>query len=237
MRTQKPLLALAIMLLSALACSVVGQFLPAVQRPALTSPTLTATQTITELPAQPPTPAPTATRKKTLTVLPSHTATRSSPTSTPTLGSPTKLPTLTERPGTQTLVMAGMLTALPKTVQAALAPMRELQHVSRYFNPVGVPLAWWHNIPIMPQAVAGQEFEPHIYGYVATATLAEARQFYNETARRFRLTIATPPVMGFSGTEDRTLHSATYFSFILSIVLTSYDNDTGHVIVVIIRAP
>lgn len=45
------------------------------------------------------------------------------------------------------------------------------------FDPQGVPLAAWKDIPVMPQAMAGEDVEG-VYSYRVAASLQEVEQFY-----------------------------------------------------------
>ena len=83
----------------------------------------------------------------------------------------------------------------------------------------------------MAQATAGQEFNPNVYSYVAAATLDQAQGFYQGKAAS--LGITTPPGTSFGGTGAKASHGVSFISYNLTILITSYDNDTGHVIVVI----
>jgi hypothetical protein len=105
----------------------------------------------------------------------------------------------------------------------------------QFLHPVGEPLKSWHDVPVMPQATAGQEFNANVYSYIATASLAQAGQFYSSKAASLGLT--TPPATGFGGSGSNAEHDMMFSSFSLTIVLTSFDNDTGHVIAVIAKVP
>ncbi len=117
------------------------------------------------------------------------------------------------------------------TLQASVGSLGPLMNGTQYDNPVGIPLQSWQGVPIMAQATAGQEFNPNIYSYVASATLDQAQKFYQVKAAS--LGITNPPATSFGGTGAKASHGVSYISYKLSILITSYDNDTGHVIVVI----
>ena len=142
---------------------------------------------------------------------------------------PAKIPT--EIPTTATAT----LDPQSATLDAEMGSMGNLMNISQYFHPVGTPLPVWNTIPIMSQATAGQEYDANIYSYLATATLEQALQFYQSKAAT--LGITNPPATGSAGAGSQANHSITLFSYSLTIVLTSFDNDTGHVIVVISRFP
>ena len=138
------------------------------------------------------------------------------PTATDTLVSSTATPTLDP---------------ISATIAAQMGSLGALIHISQYLDPVGAPLKTWNNIPIMPQATAGQEFNPNIYSYIAEATLAQAQQFYQ--ANTGGLGMIVVPETGSIGAGSLASHNVTFDSFDLSIRITSYDNDPGHSIVVI----
>ena len=112
------------------------------------SPTLAALQAVQ--PVALTAPAPTATPFPTATETPTPTPTLTqtlAPTDTPL---PTAIATATTDPHSATL-------------QAQVGSMGFLMNISQYFHPVGTPLQSWHNVPVMPQATAGHEFNIHVY--------------------------------------------------------------------------
>ena len=120
---------------------------------------------------------------------------------------------------------------------AQMGPMGALTNIAQYYHPVGTPVKTWRNVPVMPQATAGQEYPPFVYSYTATATLDQARQYYAALAPS--LGIAFQPGTGSAGTGALAVHNVTFLSLSpqLAIVLTSFDNDPAHVIVVFAKAP
>jgi hypothetical protein len=53
-----------------------------------------------------------------------------------------------------------------------------LPDVSSYLNPTGVPRSEWSGIPIMPQALAGQEYDKNTYSYRAPSMAETDVQSY-----------------------------------------------------------
>ena len=48
-----------------------------------------------------------------------------------------------------------------------------------YFDPQGTPLQEWRDVPILPQATAGQEFsDTDTYSFKANATVKEVQEYY-----------------------------------------------------------
>jgi len=160
---------------------------------------------------------------ETSTVAPTATIT---PTQPPT---DTPVPVATEPPMTATT--AAIVDTYSETMVAMVGSEGALLNIVQYFNPVGTPVQNWHNVPVMPQATAGQEYSAIIYSYTAAATLEQAHQFYQSKAGS--LGFASPPGTGYSGSGNRASHNIDFVSHDLTIVLTSFDNDTSHVIVVI----
>jgi hypothetical protein len=146
---------------------------------------------------------------------------------------PTQAPTNTPMPVAATETVDPTFAAL----EAAMGSMGILMEnpIPQFIHPVGEPLKSWHNVPIMPQATAGQEFSANIYSYIATATLTQAGQFYESKAASLGLSI--PPITGSGVIENRAKHDVTFNNFNLTIVINSFDDDTSHVIVVISKVP
>lgn len=64
-----------------------------------------------------------------------------------------------------------------ETLQALPSAMPD---VSGMLNPTGKPASDWKDIPIMPQATAGQEFSEHNYSFKALVAAADVQAFYDE---------------------------------------------------------
>lgn len=47
-----------------------------------------------------------------------------------------------------------------------------------HLRPVGVPLLEWKGIPVMPQAIAGQEYLDGSYSYTVNASMEDVQDFY-----------------------------------------------------------
>jgi hypothetical protein len=93
----------------------------------------------------------------------------------------------------------------------------------------------WHDVPIMPQATAGQEYKPNLYSYVAKATLDQAEQYY--IGKVAALGIVNAPATSYGGSGSQATHSVIFYSYDLTILINSYDNDSSHLTVVISRYP
>ena len=193
---------------------------------------------------QPPTPTQTNTPLATSTITPTPTMTVNIPTETAIR--PTH--TMTPKPTlpleiTQTPGIIVTATALAATTTAdylnnltLLGPLADMMGIMQYFNPVGTPAHSWHDIPIMPQASTGQEFKSDIYSFKAKATLSTAAKFYNDQADSLKWS-CNPTGTGTSGTGSIAQHSVTMMCQGFVISMTSFDNDTSQVIVVLNKAP
>jgi hypothetical protein len=105
-----------------------------------------------------------------------------------------------------------------------------------YANPTGTPLESWHDIPIMQEATAGQEFQADIYSYKAAATLQQATAFYTKQASTLNWS-CFPPASGSSGTGDQANHQSTFLCGPITIAVASFDKDPSQVLVVLNKAP
>ncbi len=47
-----------------------------------------------------------------------------------------------------------------------------------HLKPIGTPLLDWNNIPIMPQAIAGEEYQDGSYSYTINKSMEEVQAFY-----------------------------------------------------------
>lgn len=200
-------LPLSVVLFS-LSCGVLSQVLP-----------------VTQTPVPPVSPLSTA------TISPDVKPVTPSPDVTATFA-PSATNTLTQIP---TTVPTATIDSQAATLVAMVGSMGAITNIALYLHPVGTPLSSWRSVPIMSQATAGQEFPGNIYSYTATATLAQARQFYEGKAQS--LGFSTAPVTGYGGIGSNASHDVSFISYSLTIYMTSYDNDTGHVIVVISKLP
>jgi hypothetical protein len=78
-----------------------------------------------------------------------------------------------------THVPAGTLEALPSMIPSLEAIASQLPDFGNFLNPQGTPVSVWKEIPIMPQATAGQEFaENSTYSFKVDASIEEVQQYY-----------------------------------------------------------
>lgn len=79
-----------------------------------------------------------------------------------------------------TQIPAETFEALPSMAPTLEAFASQLPDFSSYFNPQGTPVSEWNQIPVMPQATAGQEFtDTNTYSFKVNATIKEVQDFYN----------------------------------------------------------
>jgi len=73
-------------------------------------------------------------------------------------------------------------TALPSGIPEieGLPDIPGMPDVTEFLNPSGAPASEWRGIPIMPEATAGEEFDPNTYSFkVAGATGLDVEEFYD----------------------------------------------------------
>jgi hypothetical protein len=128
---------------------------------------LTACGSVTPMPTATPLPSATATLSPTITLTPT---TVPSPTVT---ASPTASLTPT---GTPTLVPSS--TPVVPTATPVLVISKATQPASYFPLPSDVPISVWKDVPIMPNAIGGQEGKSG-YTYSVKATIAQVQDFYN----------------------------------------------------------
>ena len=93
------------------------------------------------------------------------------------------------------------LEALPSsmplsTLEALPSSMPE---VGKYLDPTGKPVSNWNDIPIMPQATAGQEFNKNTYSFKANAAAADVQAFYSDQLKTLGWSSALSALGGGQG--------------------------------------
>ena len=79
------------------------------------------------------------------------------------------------------VIPAETLQALPSALPSLEALASALPDFGNMFDPQGAPVQEWRGIPILPQAIAGQEFsENNTYSFKANVTAKEVQDFYTE---------------------------------------------------------
>jgi hypothetical protein len=157
------------------------------------------------------------------------------PTDTPAATLP---PEVAATPGIATTATAFIArqTEMVGTAVAQFGPSANLTGFTIFYsNPVGTPLKSWHDVPIMPEATAGQEFQSDIYSYKAATTLSKATQFYNGKVSSLHWS-CFPTATGTGGSGSSAEHDSAFMCGSMTIIVVSFDNDTKHVLVVIEKA-
>lgn len=76
------------------------------------------------------------------------------------------------------------------TLESGMTTMPDIPNIpgmgdyGNLLDPMGEPVKTWRDIPVMPQAVAGQEFpDVFTYSYRVLASVDEVTQFYEQTLK------------------------------------------------------
>ena len=111
-------------------------------------------------------------------------------------------------------------TSMPiQTLEALPSVMPD---VGQYLNPTGTPVSQWNDIPVMPQATAGQEFNKNTYSFkVSGVTEADVQTFYND---KLKAVGWTSPFSAQGGSQGGIM-LFTKDSNVLSITVTTVDQD------------
>jgi hypothetical protein len=111
-------------------------------------------------------------------------------------------------------------TSMP--IQTLEALPSALPDVGQYINPTGAPVSQWNDIPVMPQATAGQEFNKNTYSFKASGvTEADVQTFYND---KLKAAGWTSPFSAQGGSNGGIM-LFTKDSSVLSITVTPVDQD------------
>jgi len=95
--------------------------------------------------------------------------------------------------------------------------------VTQYLNPSGSPVTTWNDIPIMPQATAGQEFNKNTYSYkVGGIVESDVETFYKAKL----LPLGWTSQFGLQGGSQGGIMLFSKDSKALSITITKSDQDT-----------
>lgn len=80
-----------------------------------------------------------------------------------------------------TVIPAETLHVLPSSVPTLQSPGSAVPDSGDFLDPEGNPAQEWRGIPIMPEAVAGQEFPiNNAYSFRAQVTAQEVQAFYDK---------------------------------------------------------
>jgi hypothetical protein len=88
-----------------------------------------------------------------------------------------------------------------------------------YFDPQGTPVQVWNDIPVMPQATAGQEFNATNYSYKTSATVQEAKDFYDSQMNG----LGWSPAISMSGNDEGAILVFSKDDSLLTITISVVD--------------
>ena len=108
--------------------------------------------------------------------------------------------------------------ALPSAVPTIEAFATEFGDL---FNPQGTPVQVWRDIPIMPQATSGQEFDGGNYSFKVNASSQEAQDYYNAELPKLGWEAVSSPSQG-----DTAVMIFSKGSNILTINVTASETET-----------
>ena len=109
------------------------------------------------------------------------------------------------------------LQALPSAVPSLEAFATEFGNL---FNPQGTPVQVWREIPIMPQATAGQEFDGGTYSFKVNATSKEVQDYYSAELAKLGWEALSLPTQG-----DTVLMVYSKGSNILTITIAPSESE------------
>lgn len=112
------------------------------------------------------------------------------------------------------------LQALPSAVPTLEALASAMPEFGNFFNPQGTPVAVWKEIPIMPQATAGQEFDGNTYSFKVNVTSKEVQDFYGAELPKLGWQALSMPSQG-----DAMLMVFSKESNILTVTIAPTDNE------------
>jgi hypothetical protein len=110
--------------------------------------------------------------------------------------------------------------ALPSMAPTVEALASALPDFGNFFNPQGTPVAVWKDIPIMPQATAGQEFDGTTYSFKVNVTSKEVQDYYSAELPKLGWQALSMPTQG-----DTMVMVFSKESNILTITVAPTDNE------------
>jgi hypothetical protein len=97
-----------------------------------------------------------------------------------------------------------------------------MPEAEKFLNPTGTPVSQWNNVPVMPQATAGQEFNKNTYSYKASGiTATDVQTFYTDQLK----TLGWSSTFSALGGSDNGTMLFTKDTSVLSITVTTSDKD------------
>jgi hypothetical protein len=97
-----------------------------------------------------------------------------------------------------------------EAITSALPPLEDL------YNPTGEPVSAWNDIPIMPEATAGEEIESR-YSFRAPVSVEDVREFYHDQLTALGWT----EMMSLPGGGEGSIALFTQGDKILTVTVTA----------------
>ena len=118
-------------------------------------------------------------------------------------------------------------TAIPLQTLEALPSA--IPDVGNYFDPTGTPVDQWNDIPVMPQATAGEEFGESTYSYTVPAPASDVQAFYTQKLEELGWTSA----LNFPISDEGGLLSFQKDNDFVIITISPDQNDSNSVDVIL----
>ena len=127
--------------------------------------------------------------------------------------------------------LRSMVTQIPvETFEAlpSMAPSLEalgtgIPDIEGFFNPQGTPVSEWKDIPVMPQATAGQEFtENSTYSYKVDASVKEVQDYYNNELEK----LGWSSTFNMPGNDKVAVQVYQKDTNVLTVTVTDMDGET-----------
>jgi hypothetical protein len=111
--------------------------------------------------------------------------------------------------------------ALPSVIPSGIP------EIEKYLDPQGTPVSEWNGIPIMSQAIAGQEIDAQTYSFKAFVSVQEAYDFYNQQM----VNLGWSQSLGVPASDAGALLVLSKADTVLTVTITAVDDATVVVLV------
>lgn len=120
--------------------------------------------------------------------------------------------------------LQSLATSMPVSTLEALPDIGDM------FNPQGTPVTEWNDIPIMPQATAGQEFaDANSYSFKGNITVQEVQDYYNTEM----VNLGWSSTFSLPGSSDGAVLLFSKDSNVLTITISIVEGTTVVVITLV----
>jgi len=117
-------------------------------------------------------------------------------------------------------VPLGTLEALPSVFPSLEALSSALPPIEGLFDPTSEPVAVWNDVPIMPEATAGDEVGDR-YSFRATVSVEDVRSFYKDQLTA----LGWEQMMSLPGSSELTVMLFTKDDHILTVTATGQGDE------------